>query len=124
VGESDANDQGTGRTVRAVVLAIELVVATAIAAWALVDIWRLAYPSGDETVCMLIYPAPPGCRPQARFTSAFVSAVVISLSYSAVMFLLLTVGRRRVFVGVWALGGLAILGVLASQFVTWGGIPG
>lgn len=70
------------------------------------------------------YPAPPGCWPQARFTPAFVSAVVVSLGYSAVTFLLLTVGRRRLFVAVWVLGGLAILGVLASQFVTWGGMPG
>jgi hypothetical protein len=124
VGEPDANEQRTGSTLRAVVLAIELVIATAIATWVLVDIWRLAYPSGAGTPCPLIYPGPPGCWPQARFTPAFVSAVVISLSYSAVMFLLLMVARHRVFVAVWALGGLAILSVLASQFVTWGGTLG
>lgn len=124
VGEADTNDQDTRATVRAVVLALELVIATAIATWALVEIWWLAYPSGVGTVCPLIYPAPPGCSPQARFTSAFVSAVVISLSYSTVMFLLLTVARHRVVGAVWALGGLAIVGVLASQFVNWGGVPG
>ncbi|WP_454857642.1 hypothetical protein [Promicromonospora soli] len=124
MGEPDANGEGTGGTLRAVVLAIGLVIAAAIAAWTLVNIWRLAHPSGVGTVCPLIYPPPPGCWPQGRFTPAFVSAVVVSLGYSAVTFLLLTVGRRRVFVAVWALGGLAILGILASQFVTWGGMPG
>lgn len=36
------------------------------------------------------------------------------------MFLLLTIGRRRTLVAVWALGGLVLPGVLAGQFVTWG----
>jgi hypothetical protein len=124
VEEADENGQDTRGILHAVVLALELVVAAVIAAWALVEIWVLAHPSGEGTVCPLVYPAPPGCAPGVRFTPAFVSAVVISLAYSAVTFLLLTIGRRRAFVAVWALGGLAILGVLADQFVTWGGVPG
>lgn len=89
------------------VLAAELVVAAAIVVWALLDIWALAYPPGVGTACPLIYPAPPGCGPEARYTPAFVSAVVLS-----------------VVAAVWALCGLAILGVLAVQFVTWGGVRG
>lgn len=106
------------------VLAAELVVAAAIVVWALLDIWALAYPPGVGTACPLTYPAPPGCGPEARYTPAFVSAVVLSVGYSAVTFLLLTVGRRSVVAAVWALCGLAILGVLAVQFVTWGGVRG
>jgi hypothetical protein len=123
VGESDAKSQVTGGAFGVVVLVVELVAATAIATWALVDIWQLAYPVDAGTACPLVYPAPPGCWPQARFTPAFVSAVIISLGYSAVMFLLLTVARHRVVAAVFALGGLAVVGVLASQFVTWGGVP-
>lgn len=123
VGESDAKSQVTGDAFGVVVLVVELAAATAIAAWALVSIWQLAYPADAGTACALIYPAPPGCWPQARFTPAFVSAVVISLGYSAVMFLLLTFARRRVVGAIFTLGGLAVLGVLATQFVTWGGVP-
>lgn len=79
MGDAHPNGQDTRGTLRAVVLAFELVAAAAIAAWALVNVWTLAHPSGDGTVCPLIYPAPPGCSPQDRFTPAFVSAVVVSV---------------------------------------------
>lgn len=105
-------------------LALELVAAAVIAAWALVNVWSLAYPAEPGTMCALIYPAPPGCSPQLRFTPAFVSAVVISLAYSAVTILLLTVGRHRAMAAVWGLGGLGLLGVLADQLVTWGAVGG
>ena len=122
MGDADANGRDTTGTLRTVVLALELLAATAIAVWALVSIWALAYPPDPGTVCALVYPPPPGCSPQLRFTPAFVSAIVISLSYSAVTVLLLTIGRRSALVAVWALGGLALLSVLAEQFVTWGGL--
>ncbi|MFD2792356.1 hypothetical protein ACFS27_02210 [Promicromonospora vindobonensis] len=124
MGETDADDRETRATLHAVGLALGLVAAAVIAALTLVNIWTLAYPPAEETVCALVYPAPPGCAPHARFTPAFVSAVVVSLAYSAVTFLLLTVGRRRAMVAVWGLGGLLILCVLAGQFVTWGGVRG
>nr|BFF16710.1 hypothetical protein GCM10025730_02310 [Promicromonospora thailandica] len=69
-------------------------------------------------------PGPARVRPGLRFTAAFVSAVVVSLAYAAVTAVLLTVARRRVLAGVWALGGLAILGALAVQLVRWGGLAG
>ncbi|GAA2234648.1 hypothetical protein GCM10010413_37660 [Promicromonospora sukumoe] len=124
MGEADAKTQISGRTVGVFVLTVEIVLATVIAAWALVDIWRLAYPADAGTACALIYPGPPGCWPHARFTPAFISAVVISLGYSTVVFLLMTVAQRRAVGAILALGGLAVLGVLATQFVTWGGVPG
>lgn len=105
-------------------LAVELAAAAAIVVWVLLDIWILARPSDVGTECPLIYPAPPGCGPGARFTPAFVSAVVLVIGYSAVTSLLLTVGRRAVVAAVWALCGLAVLGALAVQFVTWGGVHG
>jgi hypothetical protein len=108
---------------RAVVLVLELVAAAGIAGWALMNVWSLAYPPEPGTICALVYPAPPGCSPHARFTPAFISAIVISLSYGAATALLLTVGRRNAFVAVWALGGLVLLSVFAHQFVTWGGVP-
>ncbi|MGI5187088.1 hypothetical protein ACQEVI_02960 [Promicromonospora sp. CA-289599] len=123
MGDADTHDHDTAGTLRAVVLAIELVAAAGIATWALVNIWTLAYPPEPGTVCALVYPPPPGCSPQARFTPAFISAIVISLSYSAVTVLLLTRGRRSGLVAVWLLGGLLLLSVLAEQFVTWGGVP-
>ncbi|WP_275002033.1 hypothetical protein [Promicromonospora iranensis] len=124
MGDADASDQGTTDTLRAVVLALELVAAAAIAAWALVSIWSAAYPPEPGTACALVHPPPPACSPQARFTPAFISAIVISLGYSAVTALLLTVGRRNGLVAVWALGGLLLVSVLADQLVTWGGVPG
>jgi hypothetical protein len=123
VGETDADDQKTRATLHAVGLALGLAAAV-IAAWTLVNIWTLAYPPSAGTVCMLVYPPPPGCSPHARFAPAFISAVVVSLAYSTVTFLLLTLGRHRAMVAAWGLGGLLILGVLADQFVTWGGVPG
>lgn len=122
--ETDANGDDVSGTLRAVGLTLALVAAAVIAAWTLVNIWTIARPGGEGTVCTLVYPGSPGCSPDARFTAAFVSAVVVALAYSAVTALLLTAGRRRGLVVVWALGGLAILGVLAGQFVTWGGVPG
>ncbi|GAA4702858.1 hypothetical protein APR04_000434 [Promicromonospora umidemergens] len=124
MGEADADDQETRATLYAVGHALALVAAAVIAAWTLVNIWTLANPPGHGTVCALVYPAPPGCAPHARFTPAFISAVVVSLAYSAVTFLLLTQGRHRAMVAVWGLGGLLILSVLAGQFVTWGGVRG
>jgi hypothetical protein len=124
VGDTDADGHNTTGTLRAAVLALELVAAAGIAAWALVNIWTLAYPPEPGTACALVYPPPPGCSPQARFAPAFISAIVISLSYSAATVLLLTIGRRSGLVAVWALGGLVLLSVLADQFVTWGGVPG
>lgn len=121
MGDPDENGHNTTGTLRAALLALELVAAAGITAWALVNIWFLAYPSSPGTACALVYPAPPGCSPYARFTPAFISAIVISLSYAAVTVLLLTKGRRSGLVAVWALGGLALLSVLADQFVTWGG---
>ena len=103
-------------------LGLEVVAAVGIAVWALVNVWALAYPPEPGTVCALIYPAPPGCAPHARFTPAFISAIVITLSCSAAIALLLTVGRRHALVAVWVLGGLALLGALADNFVVWGGI--
>lgn len=123
MGDADANVQDRA-TLRTVVLALELVAAAVITGWALVNVWTLAHPPAPGTVCMLTYPGPPGCSPELRFTAAFVSAVVISLSYSAVTFVLLTVGRHRGLAAAWGLGGLLLLGVLADQFVTWGGPPG
>ncbi|MDR7382987.1 hypothetical protein [Promicromonospora iranensis] len=124
MGDANANGHDTTDTLRAVLLALELVAAAGIAVWALVNIWALAYPPEPGTACALVYPPPPGCSPQARFTPAFLSAIVISLSYSAVTALVLTVGRRNAFVAVWALGGLLLVTVLAVQLVTWGGVPG
>ena len=124
MGETDADDQETRATLHAVGLALGLVAAAVIATWTLVDIWILAYPPGEETVCTLIYPPQPGCAPHARFAPAFISAVVVSLAYSTVTFLLLTLGRHRAMVAAWGLGGLLILGALADQFVTWGGVRG
>ena len=124
MGDADANDQDAKDTLRAVVLALGLVAAAVIAAWTLVNIWALANPPEQGTVCALIYPPPPGCAPHARFTPAFISAVVISLAYAAVTLLLLTAGRRSGLVAAWALGGLALLCVLAHQFVIWGGPRG
>jgi hypothetical protein len=124
VGDADTNGHDTTGTLRTAVLAVELMAAAGIAAWALVNIWTLAYPPEPGAVCALVYPPPPGCSPQARFTPAFISAIVISLSYGAVTVLLLTIGRRSGFVAVWALGGLILLSVLTDQFVTWGGMPG
>lgn len=124
MGDSDENGHDTTGTLRAAVLALELVAAAGITAWALVNIWVLANPPAPGTACALVYPPPPGCSPHARFTPAFLSAIVISLSYAAVTVLLLTIGRRSGLVAVWALGGLALLSVLADQFVTWGGARG
>ncbi|MFI2487686.1 hypothetical protein ACH47X_12285 [Promicromonospora kroppenstedtii] len=122
--EGDASDRRRKDGLGVVVLAVELAAAAGIVVWALLDIWGLAYPPAVGTVCPLVYPAPPGCGPHARFTPAFVSAIVLSVGYSAVTFLLLTVGRRSIVAAVWALCGLAILGALAVQFVTWGGVRG
>ncbi|MFI8528176.1 hypothetical protein ACIGB8_27200 [Promicromonospora sukumoe] len=124
MGQVDVKGRVARGTFDVVVLVVELVAATAIAAWALVEIWQLAYPVDAGTACALIYPAPPGCWPDARFAPAFISAIIISLSYSAAMFLLLAVARHRIVRAVFTLGGLAVLGVLATQFVTWGGVPG
>lgn len=124
MGEVETSDRRRSDALGVLVLAVELAVAAAIVVWALLDIWALARPSAVGTACPLIYPAPPGCGPHARFTPAFASVVVLSVGYSAVTFLLLIVGRRSVVAAVWALCGLAILGVLAVQFVTWGGVRG
>jgi hypothetical protein len=124
VGDPDENGDDAKGTLGPVVLALELVAAAGITAWALVNIWFLAYPSAPGTACASVYPAPPGCSPSARFAPAFISAIVISLSYAAVTVLLLTIGRRNGLVAVWALGGLVLLSVLAGQLVTWGGARG
>lgn len=114
----------TTRPVPAAVLAVELLLAAAIAVWALVEIWWLARPAGPNAVCTLVYPPTSGCGAGLRYTPSFVSAVVLTLAWSAVSAALLTVARRRPLVAVWAVGGLAILGALAVQLVRWGGPVG
>ncbi|GGM32405.1 hypothetical protein ACFQBY_20425 [Promicromonospora citrea] len=114
----------TARPVPAAVLAVELVLAAAIAVWALVEIWWLAHPAGPDTVCPLVHPPTPGCGAGLRYTPAFASAIVLTLAWSGATATLLTVGRRRPLTAAWAVGGLAILGALAVQLVRWGGPVG
>ncbi|GAB3172611.1 hypothetical protein GCM10027059_42360 [Myceligenerans halotolerans] len=124
MGQTDMSGRTAREKLRATVLVLALLAAAAIAALSLENIWVLARPAEVGTACVLTDPAPPGCSPDSRFTPAFASAIVISISYATVTLLLLRASQRRGIVAASGLGGLALLGILTDQFVRWGGLPG